>query len=91
MAKRETRPLTLEQHRRWRMMTQRDLAKAAKCGQQTIVSIERGGRSTRFDTMRRISAALGVEPRDVAEFRRAIEIDFERPARDRANDGENGK
>lgn len=80
--------MTLEQHRRRRMMTQRDLADAASCGQQTIVSIERGRRATRFETMQRISRALGVEPTDVAEF--ATMLTAERPARDRAGNGEDG-
>lgn len=89
MAKGEGRPLSLEQHRRRRMMTQRALAKAARCGQQTIVSIERGRRLTRFDTMRRIAAALEVEPAEVSEF--ADILQGERPARERAGDAEEGE
>lgn len=71
MAKREAAIMTLEQHRRRRLWTLRDLAEEAGVTQQTIVSIKRGS-TPRVKTIRKICGALGVEPWQVAEFAKAI-------------------
>ncbi len=69
---------TLRQARAARMLTVRALAEAANCSPHTVHEVERGKRVPRFDTVRRLSAALGVEPEGIAEFRRALMIEEER-------------
>ncbi len=66
--------VTLRQARVARMLTVRGLAAAAGCSPHTVHEVETGKRAPRFDTIRRVSAALGVEPTGVAEFRRALLI-----------------
>jgi DNA-binding XRE family transcriptional regulator len=56
-----------------RMHTIRSLSAAAGVAQKTIVDIEAGRLTPQFGTMRKIAAALGVEPTEVAEFVTAIE------------------
>ena len=68
---------TLRQARAAKMLTVRGLAQAAGCSPHTVHEIETGKRSPRFDTVRRLSAALEVEPTQVAEFRRAMLIEEE--------------
>ncbi len=63
---------TLKQARAARMLTVRGLAAAAGCSPQTVHEVETGQRRPRFATVRRLSEALGVEPAEVAEFRRAL-------------------
>lgn len=68
---------TLRQTRTARMLTIRGLANAAGCSPQTVHQIESGKRRPHFATIRRLSAALGVEPMQVAEFRRALLVEPE--------------
>ena len=68
---------TLRQTRAARMLTIRGLASAAGCSPQTVHQIETGKRRPHFATIRRLSAALGVEPLQVAEFRRALLVEPE--------------
>ena len=56
-----------------RLLSTRGLARAAGCTQATVISTERGRRQPSFETIRRLSQALGVEPTSVAEFARVIE------------------
>jgi DNA-binding XRE family transcriptional regulator len=56
-----------------RMLSQRDLARQAGVTQKTIVSVELGRLEPRLKTMRKLAAALGVEPLEVEEFQKAIE------------------
>jgi transcriptional regulator with XRE-family HTH domain len=53
--------------------TIRDLAASAGVATKTIVDIEAGRTYPRQSTMRRIAAALNVEPFEVTEFVVAIE------------------
>ncbi len=55
-----------------RLLTIRDLARAAGVGVQTVNRIEAGTASPRAAVRQRIAAAIGVEPEQVAEFRRVI-------------------
>jgi transcriptional regulator with XRE-family HTH domain len=55
------------------MLSQRDLAREAGVTQKTIVEVELGRIEPRLLTMRKLAAALGVEPLEVNEFRQAIE------------------
>lgn len=62
----------LRQVRTRRMLTIRGLAEVAECSPHTVHEVESGKRVPRFDTIRRLSAALGVEPADISEFRRVL-------------------
>jgi transcriptional regulator with XRE-family HTH domain len=55
------------------MWSQRDLAQQARVAQKTIVDLELRRIEPRLLTMRKLAAALGVEPLEVDEFRKAIE------------------
>ncbi len=55
-----------------RMWSQRDLAQQARVAQKTIVDLELRRSEPRLLTMRKLAAALGVEPLEVDEFRKAI-------------------
>ena len=68
---------TLRQARAARMLTVRGLAAIAGCSPHTVHEVETGKRAPRFDTVKRLSAALGVEPTEIAEFRRALLIEEE--------------
>jgi transcriptional regulator with XRE-family HTH domain len=67
------------------MLTVRGLAAAAGCSPHTVHEVESGRRVPRFGTVKRLSAALGVEPAEVAEFRRALLVD------EAETDGEAGR
>ena len=54
-------------------MTIRELAEAAGVSTRTIVQVEAGHIVPRFATLKKIAAALGVEPAAITEFARAIE------------------
>ena len=64
---------TLRELRSQRLLSIRDLADQAEVAPGTIVRIEAGAPLPRFVTMRKIAAALGVEPGEVEEFARAIQ------------------
>jgi DNA-binding XRE family transcriptional regulator len=55
------------------LLSQRDLAHQAGVTQKTLVDLELGRVEPRLLTMRKLAAALGVEPLEVDEFRQAIE------------------
>jgi len=58
--------------RRERLLSLAGLATAAGVTEKTIGEIERGNTVPRLGTMRRITDALQVTPRDVAEFAAAL-------------------
>ena len=64
---------TLRELRSRRLLSIRDLADQAGVASGTIVRIEAGEPLPRFVTMRKIAAALGVEPGEIEEFARAIQ------------------
>ena len=55
-----------------RLLTIRDLARAAGVAPSTVYLIEAGRTTPRPSVMRRIAALLGVEGHEVVEFRRAV-------------------
>ena len=63
---------TLRAIRLSQALSQRDLAQKAGVAPKTIVDLELGRQEPRLRTIRRLAEALGVEPNDVDEFRRAI-------------------
>lgn len=63
---------TLKQTRTSRLLTVRGLAAAAGVSLQTVHEVETGKRLPRFGTIRALSSALGVEPDQVAEFRKVL-------------------
>jgi DNA-binding XRE family transcriptional regulator len=56
-----------------KMLSQRDLAQEAGVTQKTIVDLELGRVEPHLKTMRKLAAALGVEPLEIDEFQKAIE------------------
>jgi transcriptional regulator with XRE-family HTH domain len=56
---------TLKRLRREQLMTQRQLARRSDVALSTIVNIERGHTEPRFETIRRLAAALEVDPREL--------------------------
>ena len=67
--------------RKRQLLSQRDLAKRAGVALSTIYMLE-AGRTERvtFKVMRSVSAALGVPPETIAEFRRTISPETDTPA-----------
>ncbi len=65
-------PTTLKRARMARLMTVRGLAAAAGVSTHTVHEVETGKRPPRFGTIKRLSAALGVDPAEVIEFRAVI-------------------
>ncbi len=64
---------TLKAARAARLLTVRALAERASVAPSTVYLIENGRSVPRFDAIQKLSAALEVEPRDIAEFQAAIE------------------
>jgi len=64
---------TLREWRIARLLSVRGLEKAAGVTQKTIIDIELGRRAPHYATIGKLSAALGVEPGEVAEFAAALE------------------
>ena len=68
---------TLAQLRRERLLSLRDLAGRAGVDPKTAHQVERGKRTPRPRTMRKLAEALGVEPARVREFRAAMGLPVE--------------
>ncbi len=64
---------TLKEARAARLLTVRNLAALAGVAPSTVYLIETGQSSPRFVVIEKLSAALDVEPSEIAEFRAAIE------------------
>ena len=64
---------TLRELRIARLWSQRELAERAGVAEGTVISAETGKRLPRLLTMRRLADALGVDWREVDEFRAAVE------------------
>ena len=67
----DTQPLRIL--RAERLLSLRDLARLAGVAPSTIYLIEAGRTRPQFVVIRRLAQALGVDPRAVCEFRRAIQ------------------
>lgn len=59
--------IRLKQLRESRFFTQRELAAKAHVGVSTIVRIEKGRQTPTFQTIKRLAAALGVDPSELAQ------------------------
>ena len=62
--------------RDWRidkLLSGRELARAAGVTHKTLIDLELGRRTPTFATMRRISEVLGVAATDIAEFAASVE------------------
>jgi transcriptional regulator with XRE-family HTH domain len=55
-------------------MTQRELAAAAGVTVATVSYAESGLKRPKMLTIRKICAALGVQPEDVDEFKKALDL-----------------
>lgn len=64
---------TLKEARAERLLTLRALAERAGVAFSTVHLIETGKSVPRFEVIKKLSAALDVEPKDIAEFAAAIE------------------
>jgi len=60
--------------RKQKLMTQRELAAAAGVTIATVSYAESGKMRPKMLTIRKICTALGVQPNDVDEFRRALDL-----------------
>ncbi len=59
----------LRRARRDRALSQQDLSAATGVAQATLSDLERGKRGARASTVRKLAAALGVEPKELMEER----------------------
>lgn len=57
----------LKELRESQFLTQRELAEKSGVGIATIVRIEKGNRRPTFSTIKRLAAALDVEPSELAK------------------------
>ncbi len=57
----------LRRLRRERALSQQDLSAATGVAQATLSDLERGKRGARPSTVRKLAAALGVEPKELME------------------------
>jgi transcriptional regulator with XRE-family HTH domain len=74
-------PLSLEQWRRRRPWTQKELAESSGVSVGTVRGIEHGYyKSVRPRVMRAIAGALNLQPADVLEFRPSLGLSPEPPA-----------
>ncbi len=64
---------TLKEARAERLLTVRALAERAGVAFSTVHLIENGKSMPRFEVIQKLSTALGVEPKEIAEFAAAIE------------------
>jgi DNA-binding XRE family transcriptional regulator len=60
--------------RKQRLMTQHELAAAAGVTVATVSYAETGLTHPKMITIRKICTALGVQPEDVDEFRKALDL-----------------
>jgi transcriptional regulator with XRE-family HTH domain len=65
---------SLREVRAERLLTIRELAKLGSVAPSTIYLIESGRTIPRPVIVRRLAAALGVDPKEIDEFRRTIEL-----------------
>ena len=72
---------TLEQLRRERLLTIRELAAAAGTSTRTVVGIEHGRQTPHPGTIKKLAAALDVDPKHVREFRAAMGLSDEEDER----------
>ena len=64
--------ISLAALRKHKLMSQRELAAASGVTRATVSHLETGKMRPKIVTVRKICQALGVRPKDVDEFRRAL-------------------
>ena len=64
--------MSLRAWRKRRVWSAADLAANAQVSKVTVLHVENARLRPQYRTIRKISAAVGVEPMDVAEFRRVL-------------------
>jgi transcriptional regulator with XRE-family HTH domain len=64
---------TLREVRVRQLLSIRGLAELAKVSPQTVASVEAGQVLPQPGTIRKLAVALGVEPGEIVEFRRAMD------------------
>ena len=64
---------TLREARVRKLLSIRGLAELAQVSPQTVASVEAGQVLPQPGTIRKLAAALGVEPGEIVEFRRAMD------------------
>jgi len=66
MAMTEDRPgARIRQLRRWKTMTQEDLARATNLSRASICNIEKGKQQPSLSSIRQIAKVLGVDPKEI--------------------------
>ena len=65
--------MRLVELRAQRLLSIRALAQKAGVSQRTVHTVERGMTKPTLETVRKLSLALDIDPREVEEFRAAIE------------------
>jgi len=65
---------SLREVRAEKLLTARQLAERSGLSHATIYMVENGRTVPRLAAVQKIAEALGVDPRDVAELRHAIEV-----------------
>ena len=65
---------TLKEARAERLLTVRALAEKAGVAPSTVFLVENGQSKPRFGIIQKLSAALGVEPKEIDEFAEAIRL-----------------
>ncbi len=65
--------MLLREFRENRLLSLRDLAEKAGVSYTTIHGIETGKHKPTFQTLRKLAAALGIEPEELAPLRREAE------------------
>jgi transcriptional regulator with XRE-family HTH domain len=66
--------MSLKAWRHSKVLSIEDLAKVAGVSNKTITDIEHGRVRPKFRTIRRLSEALGVEPGEIEEFARVVNV-----------------
>lgn len=64
-------PVTLRQAR---LLTLQGLAARSGCAYRTVFTAEHGQTVPEFTAIKKLSAALGVEPGEIVDFRRAMAL-----------------
>ncbi len=72
---------TIRQLRQERLLTIRALAAGAGVSTRTVLLVEHGAQTPRPGTIKKLAAALGVEPAQVREFRAAMGLADEEDGR----------
>jgi len=65
---------TLREVRAERLMTMRDLATRAGLSLSSVYMVENGRTIPRLPAVRKLAAALGIDPGEVEELRRAMDV-----------------